>query len=102
MHAFSKSMKLPPTFDFAVYQRIALADHLLELLEVPAGSWVAVGAAAAAIHGACSPSVSAHWAVATGESGRAPSGCYGFCLLGILLCAIVVSDPHLILIMILA
>eukprot|EP01043_Picozoa_sp_COSAG02_P007031 COSAG02_NODE_206_length_29144_cov_12.855121_31_plen_551_part_00 len=50
MHAFCATMNLPPTFDFSVYQRHALTDHLLELLEVSAGSWAAIGATAALIY----------------------------------------------------
>ena len=50
MHSFCATMNLPPTFDFAVYQRHALTHHLLELLEVSSSSWVVVGTAAGLIH----------------------------------------------------
>lgn len=79
MHAFCVTMKLPPTFDFAVYQRHALTDHLLELLEVSAGSWIAVGTAAAAIH------VVSSNAATLGLPGRIEFFVLGCCLVSVVL-----------------
>ena len=84
MHAFSATMKLPPTFDFAVYQRHALTDHLLELLEVPASSWAAVAATAALIH-------ALHSGSAVGLSLPAAPGYAGFIALGLFLLCITVG-----------
>lgn len=84
MHAFCATMNLPLTFDFAVYQRHALTDHLLELLEVSVGSWVVVGAVAALIYAVSSNTAALGLPSAPGYVGFLVLGCCLVCVVFIL------------------